>query len=198
MTDSHTVIVAIEGEPFLSRAVAYRRDWTSACEAWNRFAATKGAEGAPEIGGGLNFGKRKAPAGWTRAKGPDGYSRPKPGSPDAEAMASLPSIPSPRDVFAGAIIEEVRYQGDDVSGMTSVCRDWRGATIGWTTDAYVAVIPDASAAARQVLETNPGVRITNGADLWTLPSGLRQITKARMEFMFAKFMVEHEEAAKAA
>lgn len=191
--------VRIDGEPFLSRVIAYRAEMKRVHEVVWKFAKARGAIGVPGGIWGLQFERGNVPDGW---KAPDrkGYSKPKKGHPDIEALAALPRLPKSRDVFGDTLIYDLRHEGPEKDSWGVGCIGWffEGPYIGWAGDIFFAVVPDAAKAAAEHLAQYPGSKITNGADTWKLPPGLTEISKAQHDLIVATYEVEQERKARVA
>lgn len=188
--------VLIEGEPFLSRVIAHRAETFRVTDAALAFGRAYGASNVPESLHGLYFtGGKKPPAGWTK---PDrkGWSKPKKGSPDAEKMAALPRPPRSRDVFGDAVIEQLSYKYEHGQGFSMIGGFFFGPRIGWFGDTFYAWIPDPRRAVARLLKEHPDATITNGADTWSVPDGLREVSEAEIDLLVATYKVEQERAAK--
>lgn len=188
------IYVKIVGEPFLTRAVAYRDACFACHEAWEAFRAEKGADGVPgSYSGGLLF-NRSAPEGWTKPKGKYGYSSPKKGNADIERIAALPPRPRTFDVFGDSVLHSISYEYEGGSGSGVISSQWEPYVL-WVGDDFYARIPDAKAAAdSHCYRDRPGFKITNGADRWELTEGLDRISEARLDLAIAQHNLAIEEA----
>lgn len=191
--DSETMIVRIEGEPFLTRAVAYREARLARIGEWNDAARSFG-------GVGINSARwvqfvGPPPAGWCK-KNRHGFSHPKKGSDAIEVLRSLAPMPETRDIFGDAIKENYAYElpCGAGNGGGAIGYLFYGPVVSWANDIFVAVIPDASAAAKRIKLEHPDAILTCGCDKWELPCGLTRITKAEKELIFAQAAVEAERA----
>lgn len=194
----HTTYVRIDGDPFLSRAKAYREKRQANLLAWSDACRAFGAIGIPSDLHGLNFGPNSPPEGWLKPRGKVGWSQPKKGHPDEDLLAALREarpLPSPYAVYGQAICENLNYEMPD--GSTShggIGRMWR-PHIGWAGDVFLGHIADAEAAVADLRERHPNAVILNGAATWTLPAGLTRISKAEYDLVFAQHAVEEERKA---
>lgn len=196
----HTTYVRIDGEPFLSRAKAYREKHTAWRKAWSDFAASKGATGHSTSGHALVFEKGKPPEGW---KKPDrnGFSRPKANHPDLadfERMRSEYPQPKTRDVYGDAVCFDAQYEDDEGKGSFALGGFGivlNGPHVGWAGDTFLGHIPDAESFARDYTAERPSRRIVGPAATWTLPAGLTRITDAEYALVFAQHKVEEERRA---
>ncbi|MFA8415212.1 hypothetical protein ACEPTV_33755, partial [Burkholderia pseudomallei] len=110
-----TMYVRIVGEPFLSRAKAYREQLAALGDAWKPFVQERGGDGVSVSGKALSFKNGKAPEGWTRPAGNAGMSHPKKGHPDIEALAHLREKsprPDSRDVFGDEIPLNLSWEAE--------------------------------------------------------------------------------------
>lgn len=197
MADETTVLVRIDGEPFLSRAMAYFAELDVAAAAWQAFALKVGATSLSNPLGALGF-DGPPPAGWI-AKTRNGRSRPKSGTAAAAEMAALPQHPCSRLVFGDAVIYDLSYDmpcGGFGSGGIGLL--FFGPPIARADGVMVARIPHAGRAAAQHLACHPDHTIRYGAADWKIPDGLVEISEAEMKFMFAKAELDRERAARAA
>jgi hypothetical protein len=197
MSDAATAIVRIEGEPFLSRAVAYFDELVSARAAWAAFGRKVGAARVSDPLGVLFF-DGPAPRGWI-AKTRNGSSRPKRGAAAEAEMAALPKQPSSFAVFGDALVYDLSYDapnGDWGSGGVGYFV-W-GPSIGRVDGVHVARIPHVGRAAAAHLARHPDHTVRNGVDVWTLPAGLVEISEAEVKFLYARAELEREKAAQAA
>ena len=191
--------VRIDGEPFLSRAKEYRAKRYAALEAWSAFAKEMGANSIPGGLRGLNF-SRKAPDGWTKPTGRDGYSKPKKGHPDVariDALRAEHPMPSGTDVFGDAICWNLNWKGERGYGGGLIGLMFE-AQIGWAGDTFYCLIPDAEAAVRQHREQYPEHTIEEPAASWRVPDGLTRLTEAEYDLAFAQAAVDEERAKSAA
>lgn len=197
MTDDTSVLVRIDGEPFLSRAKAYFAALEAATEAWRAFALKVGASELSNPLGALGFAGAP-PKGWI-AKTRNNRSRPKKGSPLEAEMKALPTQPSTYSVFGDAVLYDLSWDGPDGSwGTGAIGYFFYGPQMGRADGVMVARIPHAGRAAAHHLEKHPDHIIRNGAAGWTIPDGLIEISDAEMRFMFAKADFDREKATKAA
>lgn len=193
--------VRIDGEPYLSRAKAYRDAHFAHAVAWTEFAKSYGADGYPLHGRGLNFSHGKAPAGWTKPKSPSWHSHPKKGHPDEAVLAAFREqhpAPTTHDIFGGALCFNLSYDGPgQASGGGLIGFFINGAIVGWAGDVFTAIIPDAEVAVRSLKERQPDAVPREPAASWRLPAGLTRITKAEDALIYAQAAVdaEREEAA---
>lgn len=189
--------VRIDGEPFLSRVIAYRAESKRVSNVVWAFAKERGAT---EVSGGfaMKFPRGKVPDGWLKSDR-KGWTRPKKNHPDVAAIAALPRLPRSRDVFGDTLIYDLRHEGPEKDSWGVGCIGWffEGPYLGWAGDTYFAAVPDAAKAAAEHLAQYPGSRITNGADAWKLPPGLTEISKAEHDLIVATYEVEQERKAKA-
>lgn len=191
----HEMYVKIVGEPFLSKARAYRDDLQACADKWRSFMDEMGASGVPHCLGGLNF-DGAAPKGWTKPTRKNGFSRPKDGHPDNERIAALPKRPRTYEVFGDSIINDLSYKGQNGDrGSGGILFYWDGPWVGWAGDTFMACIPDAKAASDAHLAEHPDHEITSGADKWVLPQGLEQISRAEHDLIIAQYKVEQERKA---
>lgn len=204
-TNPNVVWVLIEGEPFLSRAKKYADDTFAMRVAWSKFAEIHGANGyLPQVG--LVFGYSPRSKEWNAPKGRNAVSTPKRNSFAASAMGLLPREPKTWDVFGKALIYSIAYKiDDDNSGAEAIGLFFNGPPVNVTAQAadgtrkYVAYIPHARNAALQLRERYPDATITPTEALdWSIPEGLREITQAERDFIFAQARVEAERRGKEA
>lgn len=196
MEDANTVLVAIEGEPFLSRAKAYRDALHAREVALSKWGEEIGASGMNHRIDGFWFnGKARPPAGW---KKPDskGFSAPKKGHADLERFRLLPPNPSTYEIFGDAVLYNISYTCADGSGSGAIGRLWFGPRVGWAGDFFFAYIPHAGRAADARLKERPDATITTpGALGWKMPSGLREISEAQKDLRVAEYKVALEREA---
>lgn len=188
-----TTMVEIVGEPYLSRAIAYRDERARVVKAWVDLMNEFGASGVPHSLNGLNFeGGAKPPAGWTKPSAKNGFSRPKNGHPDEARLKAMPREPDRWAVFAGAnIITCLSYKGPKGSGSGIIGSDWFGPPIGWTSKGrYFARLPDARGAAAERLRQHPEDEIDAASREWDPPPGLPRISRAQYDLLIAQDAVE--------
>lgn len=199
MEDLTTVLVAIEGEPFLSRAKAYRDALHAREVDLSKWGEEIGASGMNHRVDGFWFnGKARPPAGWKR---PDskGFSTPKKGHAALERFKSLPPNPDAYAVFGDALLYDISYSGPHGRGSSVIGQFWFGPRLGWAGDFFFAYIPHAGRAAAARLMQDPGATITTpGALGWEVPVGLREISEARKDLRVAEYRVAQEQTAEAA
>lgn len=197
----HTTYIRIDGEPFLSRAKAYREKRQAWHLAWSETAQGFGAVGISSDLNGLNFGHKAPPDGWLKPRGPHGWSAPKKGHPDRQVLADLRAkspLPSEYEVYGNAICQNLNYELPDGSAsFGAIGRLWR-PHVGWAGDVFLGQIPDAEAAVAGLRSRHPDAVITNDAAEWRLPAGLTRITKAEYDLVFAQHKVEEERKAASA
>lgn len=188
------VMVRIEGEPFLSRAKAYREAFQEWRVRWSEFAISKGADG--HVGtAGLTFHSGQQPEGWLKPNS-RGFSRPKKNHPDLALLSALPPEPRTALVFGESIIMDCNHEGPGKNrGSRGIGYFFRGLWVGWLGNTFYAKIPHARNAAQNTLSDYPGCRITTeGALEWDIPSGLVEITEAEYRFDKARHDLEEERA----
>lgn len=187
--------VIIEGEPFLSRVRKYREEQRAAKIAWSEFALARGASRYHPGSIGLCF-DGKQPEGWTKPKGKNGFSAPKAKDhPDIVAMKALPGFPKATEIFGDAVVYDLSYSSPGGGwGTGAIGWFFNGPRIGWAGDTHFAWIPDARRAVREHLAIHPDDKITNGADKWSLPPGLREVSEAEIDLIVATFKVAQERA----
>lgn len=199
----HTTYIRIDGEPFLSRAKAYREKRHAWRLAWSQFAESKGATGFSQDGHFLVFGKAPPPAGWTKADH-RGMSHPKAKHPDAAELKRMRAEhprPNTRDVYGDAVCFNAQYEedkGQGAFGLGGFGMMLNGPHVGWAGDTFLGNIPDAEAFARDYAARRPEKRIVGLAATWRLPAGLTRITKAEYDLVFAQYEVEEERKAASA
>ena len=197
----HTMYVRIVGEPFLSRAKAYREQHRVWCEVWGPFAKERGAEGVNARGTSLSFKRRNSPEGWTRPSGNAGMSNPKKGHPDLAVLARLREEaphPNARLVFGDEVPLNFSWETSDGGkgscGIGTMGLIINGPHCGWAGDAYLGWTADPAAAVRDHVARNPDHRIVGPAAGWVLPDGLIRLTEAEYELVFAEHKVAEERA----
>lgn len=194
--------VRIEGEPFLSRALAFRERRNAWRRAWSVFAEARGATGFVGNGRALVFAKGPPPEGWGRPSVKDQASRPKKGHPDVEAMEQLRAAqPEPKgaEVYQDAICCNLSWTAPDGSSGSGSIGDlgiiFSGPSVGWVGDVFVGYVPDAEAAVRDHAQLHPEHRVEEPAASWRLPDGLIRISKAEYDLLIAEHTVAQERAA---
>lgn len=200
-----TMYVRIVGEPFLSRAKAYRERLAAWGDAWRPFVQERGGDGVSVRGTALSFKNGKAPEGWTRPAGNAGMSHPKKGHPDVEALARLRECaprPDTRDVFGDEIPHNLSWEAEDGGrgscGIGNMGLILNGPHVGWAGDIYLGWAADPQAAVAAHLAAHPDHRIVGPAADWALPKGLIRLTEAEYELIFAEHKVAEERAITAA
>lgn len=190
--------VFIEGEPFLSRVKKYREDRLHAEDKWSEFARSHGATGYNVGVRGLYFSSRKIPDGWSKPKNRNGFSTPHKTNTDViEFLSTLPKKPSAYDVFGDAFLYDLSYEGPNNSwGIGAIGFFFDGPRIGWAGETYFAYIPDVTGAVAEHMKQYPDHTITNGADKWVMPDGLRVASEAEINLVVAQFQVAEEKKAK--
>lgn len=193
MSEDSWQYVVIEGEPFLARARAYKESDFAARAAWSAFAESCGASTyfASTRLSALQFPTRQMREGW---KKPDRKGRcyPAKNSDVAKAVAALPCILDQRSVFAG-VPDSLNWkvsEGEWGCGCIGYPWTW---WVGWIGPTLVGRIPNIERAVAQCLERHPGALIDQEVFDWTMPAGLRPISKAKFDFMVAQFRLEQEE-----
>lgn len=189
--------VVIEGEPFLSRAKAYRKEKERVLEIYRVFAKERGAEELTMYTHltGLRFPPGKIPAGWGKpmASGFSFTKKTKDGQEEREKLLALPKLPKVSEVYGNTILEELRFNNEYGEGFSSIGKYFDCMAVGWIGDTYIGRVVDTSVAAKNHLEQNPKHKISKKYLNWKLPVGLRQISKAQLDLMTAKYEVEQEE-----
>lgn len=191
-----SVFVKITGEPFLSRAERFFAEFDAAAAVWWDFARKVGATSLSDPLGCLGF-EGRPPDGWT-AKSLNGRSRPKKSSALYAQFEALPKQPDSSAVFGDAVIYSLTYEGPDCSGGGSLGNFFWGPAIGRAGSIYLAAIPHAGRAAAEHLARNPDHKIINGADGWTMPDGLVEISEAEKAFIIAEYNLRTEREKKVA
>lgn len=198
----HTTFVRIDGEPFLSRALAYREQREVWREIWGAFCKGRGADGVNASGRALSFKTGRPPEGWTRPERSARISRPKKDHPDLVVMADLRERfphPDARSVFGNEVAFDIKWgQPDGASGgfgLGGFSMILNGPHLGWAGDVFLGWIPDAEAAARDHLAEHPEHRIVGAAAGWTMPAGLTRLSEAEYALIFAQHKVAEERAA---
>lgn len=180
---NHTMDVVIEGEPFLSKAVEFRRTSQIALDKWNEFREKYGAYAIAPGGNGLFFDE-KSPEGWTKREGRHGFSRPKRGTEAFEEINALPRFPKAWDVFGESLIFDVNYELDGKRQSIVVSELWDGPEIEWNThDALYARIPNPIDAIKELKAKYPKAVILDGIESWRIPQGLTRIRRERAKFI---------------
>ena len=192
----YSVFVKITGEPFLSRAEKFFAEFDAAAAVWWEFARKVGATSLSDPLGCLGF-EGRPPDGWT-AKSLNGRSRPKKSSALYAQFEALPKQPDSSAVFGDAVIYNLSYEGPDCSGSGSLGNFFWGPGIARAGSIYVAAIPHAGRAAAVYLARYPNHKITNGADGWTMPDGLVEISETEKTFIFAEYRLRMERGKAAA
>lgn len=195
-------IVKIVGEPFQSRALAYRDAIEKTQEAWREFGRGISADKLLIGAGFIWLDPKKVPKeGWTRiGKPPKHFWRPRKKSSIAQEVSALPKEPSSFDVFDGFV--HYSFSGASEDGKESFAQSvgmfTRGPTIGWAGDVFIAHIPHVGRASRAYAITAPaGVSIPDIYTKWEIPEGLEEITEAERDLFFAQARVDAERAARA-
>lgn len=198
-----TVYILIEGNPFLPAAKAYREAEIEFRRAWAEFGRSMGATGVPAcfVGSrpsGLVFDKDR-PAGWlTPAKGSNTSRPSKRNDAARKIMADLPTRPRPDKVFGDSMTAEVVSEGPhgrQYHGFIGLLVE--GPLVGWVGDNFFALIPHAGNAAANAKAKSPDIMITNGADKWTVPLGLIEVSKAEIDLLIAEHAAAAERASRA-
>lgn len=194
-------IVKIVGEPFLSRALAYREGVEKAHAEWRKFGLSISADRFMIGAGFIWLDPKKVPKeGWTRVGNPPKHFwRPRKKSPLAQEVAALPKEPSAYDVFDGFV--HYAFTGGEEGGKNSFTEGVgmfvRGPTIGWAGDIFIAHIPHVGRASRAYAVTAPsGIIIPDVFTKWEIPKGLEEITEAERDLIFAQARVDAERKAK--
>lgn len=195
-------IVKVIGEPFQSRCLEYREGIEKAQDAWREFAKSISAYKMLIPSGFIWLDPKKVPkTGWTRVgRPPKHFWRPRKNTPAAKIVAELPREPSSYDVFEGYV--HYGFQGASKDGKETLSETvhgfWRGPTIGWAGDVFIAHIPHVGRASRAYADVAPGdFEIPEVFTQWKLPEGLEEITEAEADLIFAQARVDAEREAKA-
>lgn len=195
----HETFVRIEGEPFLSRAKAYREAREAWAHAWSAYAKRKGARSFAGTGRHLGFKTGAQPNGWTKPQGKHGWSHPKKGQADEAEIQSMRQMwpePDAGAVYGDAVLRVFQYETPDGRhgsfSIGSFGMVINGPWVGWIGDVYVGHVPDAEAAVRAHREKNPECIVREPAAIWKMPDGLIPITEAEYELIFAQHKVAEE------
>lgn len=191
----HTIFVKIVGEPFRSQAERFFREFDAAVTEWSDFAKKVGATTLSDPLGCLGF-EGNPPEGWT-ARSRNGRSRPKKSSAYFAKFEALPKHPDSYAVFGDAVLYNLSYEGPDCQGSGAIGSCFWSPRIARAGNVYIAAIPHAGRAAAEHLGRHPDHKITNGANGWTLPEGLVEISEAEKDFIFAEYrlLLEREKIA---
>jgi hypothetical protein len=193
------VYVAIEGEPFLSRAIAYKKAVIAVNREWREFLV--------KVGGAQAFGHREMthvrfdgprPLGWAKPN-TRGLCRPKVKSEPEALMRALTPKPRSVGVYGDALIDTFEFHDTDNSknwGSSCIGRQFFGAWVGWIKDDFYGMIPHAANAARNHLAERPDTTVDQAALDWVVPFGLREISKMEFDFILAKYNFEKEQKPK--
>ncbi len=213
--DVYLVPARVVGEPFLSRIVAFQKEWRRVMAIYSEFSEKHGGERmfVWRTLNGLKFpwdakfawsdGKTyRWPEGWTKPKGRNEFSAPKKKTAAYEEMQALPKMPSPYDVYGDEIILQSSYTFPEGSG-GGVLINGTDPVIEWTggePDAYFMEIPDIEAFLKINAVAQPDYVYSDAMRAWRWPAGLQKMTAAERELEFAKAKVEQErrDAAEAA
>lgn len=196
---ANAAIVKIVGEPWLSRAKAYREEYMAFVRAWTEFGKSVGATGVGgAFAGGrpsLFFEKETPPAGWTKR---DNKSRscPKKGTQALADYNAMPAKPFTDAIFGDRVMTDLSYDmpcGGYGSGIIGGI--FEAANIGWYGDTIIAIIPHAGRAAAEHLARHPDHTVRHGAAEWTLPEGVEEITKSELDLISAQHRVAQERSA---
>jgi hypothetical protein len=192
----HILYARVDGDPWQSRLVQYRKDLFACHDAWRAYAKEMNADEIPGSLSGLIFhDRKKVPQGWLRPKR-NGWTRPKKGHADEAVIDALPKEPSRWDALRGAYICTLSYETPSGGwGSGAIGGLFFGPVIGWVEDLFLVVLPDAKAAADDHLAEHPDHKITNGCETWTLPEGLTRISEAEHDLIVAQYKVAQERAA---
>jgi hypothetical protein len=186
-------IVEITGEPYLSRALAYKAEYEAAAQVWSAFSKKHGASGFNYQG--LTF-DQPPPTGWTKPSGLHKISRPKKNTDAATEMANLPRPPQGWSVFPTNEIPYVySYEApEDIRGSSTVGFFFFGGHVGWTSKGrFICAIPHVAREIAAHKEIYPNATYGEGQEKWRVPDGLREISKAEADLIFAQDRFEQEQ-----
>lgn len=197
--------VLIEGEPYLSRAVAFREEKARVTKTVNAFLKEVGAEAISHSFTLLRFPGWKQPEGF---KAPDKHGMCAPRKENKHMIDRLAALPRPPVGWSVIPYDEIPYQltyadkddpGRHGAGMIGPPGAfWDGADIGWAGDTYFARIPDwkAAAAAYKLGHPNDVFPDHNGMnpETFEIPAGLRKVSEAEIDLIVAteKVRIERE------
>lgn len=206
----YKMYVLLTGAPFTTRAKVYmkaRNDHRDAA-----FNQVMKLDKDAKVSFGLNghiFGvvfsdESKRPPNWKLVNAKHRGYAPRDKSPDIEWWNALPKIPN---VFGFVFPAEdfptcIGYTSKEGSG-SWLPGPFFGASLGWTDELqFVAVLTDVNAAIAHRRKETPKAKIeVDGKPVpktykWALPKGLKQITEAEKELIFAEARVRSEKKSK--
>lgn len=202
----HETFVRIVGEPYLSRAKAYKAAQTAAEEAWSKFSVDRNAShysGHRTLESLTFVNPKTRPAGWGQ---PSRRGRSFPnqtstaGRAELELIRALPQKPTPWDVFPESEIPyQLNHRGPGKGDSGGGCFTNRPEpNVLWVGDDFYGLIGDVYSAAKEMKEKDPEVTIEDGAETWAIPAGLTRISEARFDLAVATYKVAQEEKKAAA
>lgn len=185
---SHTKLVLVSGEPFLSKVIEYVQDFERTSELWNNFRDKYEAYAISPNGFGLYF-SGASPSGWTRPEGNLGFARPKDGTDAMAEVKAIPRLKKTWSIFGDSLIYELRYRLDGIDRCSSVSELWDGPEVYRRNDKFYALIPDPVKAAAEIKRKYPSVIIDGEPEKWQIPEGLSKI-EGRLDCVNEKNVLE--------
>jgi hypothetical protein len=107
-------------------------------------------------------------------------------------MAALPRQPLSREVFGKSVLYGLAYRGPGVRGSRAIGMPFFGPPMVRAGKIWIAEIPHAGRAAAAHLALHPDHRIMDGADGWTVPEGLVEISRAERDLVLAEHRLRAE------
>ena len=201
MTISDTLHLVVEAEPFLSVCRAWRARYDEAQNTAYAFCKKHGSDGFfPDIGGDLYAitTQPSVPEGWSIKRSKRVAARDKlvpAKGPKGDAIRAeidaLPKHPRHHEIAAAMSHPcQLSYEYEGGSGCGVMGYAFDPVKLGWAGETLIILAPNADYYVQQKREDHPGCTITQGE--WTIPDGLRLITKAQKDLIYAQEAVASE------
>ena len=202
-TMPENLYLVVEAEPFLSTCREWKHRYGVARAATFAFAEKHGSNGVfPDLYEdliGLTV-QPTVPPGWCikKARRVAQHDRlvPAKGPAGDVIRAEIEALPKhPRhSEIAQALGHpcQVVYKYEGGKGFSLMGRAFNHVQLGWASDTFMIVVPNAERYVQEHLERYSGCEIIEGR--WTVPEGLRSITKSEQELIYAQAAVDQERA----
>lgn len=204
--NKHVLYLLVESEPYLSGCVAWKERHDAGMKASWAFARSLGADCfLPGMNNELVALPvlDPVPEGWKvlKARRVNEKSRlipivGKAGDAVRAALAALPKMPRWHEI-AELIGHpcQINYSSEAGGIEGAMCTAgvgfWRLVDLAWTREHFLILAPDTAPMIQELRDEIPDIVIEQGE--WPVPPGLRPISKARWDLIFAQAKVEEEE-----
>ena len=106
-------------------------------------------------------------------------------------IAALPKQPNHHEVASEiGHPEQIKWKCEHGQGFSMMGRSWNPVFLGWAGETFIISGANADKFVAETRRHHPGCEILGGE--WTPPSGLRQITKAESDLIYAQEKVKEE------